>query len=582
MFTESAMREPTPSQRKAESAARLAAEKERLAWLQEQCAESARLTEGMVDILESFEVRLGKLEETILPVYQETGNLQRRQENIDRTLSELDHVINYYNVSKEVEAVVREGPGTGLHAFLEAMAKLRGALDYFSSNNPGSLELENVRSLHSSGGGQLFREFSELLKKHSRPVGAIEILNSVLAAAADCSVSGSDSVSRASSSDECSIAQLPEEVHGSLVLVAEWLAANERDEYMNVYAVTRADVMRRSLEAVRDHQKTASTGSGGRAAGQLLLTPAKVASPAAASGLLPVSGDSGTPAISVRGLSSGGRRLQARLKGRMGAIGSRLEAATGVNIPKAGGRHRLLQVPGGAEEADAETELFLTTVSALQRLMASEQQLMGGVIPAMWQRRIFEIITRDSLDMVAREGEAITARVKRSIAGGDFVGVLTLFHLLRHMMALKPLFDKTLEGCDPAVKAKYGGVVEGLQRGGQTALDGFVEGIRADATTREKMPKDGTVFQLTSNILMYLEQLVDYMDTISDILSQDPYYNQTVLRLPKRVLPQDRPQAMLGLYFKKVIVQLNLTLVNKSETYPDPFLRAVFRLNNNM
>jgi len=38
---------------------------------------------------------------------QETGNLQRRQENIDRTLRELDHVINYYNVSKEVEAVIR-------------------------------------------------------------------------------------------------------------------------------------------------------------------------------------------------------------------------------------------------------------------------------------------------------------------------------------------------------------------------------------------------------------------------------------------------------------------------------------------
>lgn len=231
---------------------------------------------------------------------------------------------------------------------------------------------------------------------------------------------------------------------------------------------------------------------------------------------------------------------------------------------------------------DAEVELFLTTVSALQRLMASEQQLMVGVVPAVWQRRIFEIITRDSLEMVAREGEAITARVKRSIAQGDFVGVLTLFHLLRHMTALQPLFDKTLEGCDPGVRAKYSGVVEGLQKSGQAALDGFVEGIRADPTTREKMPKDGTVFELTSNILMYLEQLVDYMDTISDILAQDPYYNQAVLRLAKRVVPQDRAQAMLGLYFKKVIVQLNLTLVNKSETYPDPFLRAVFRLNNNM
>ena len=137
-------------------------------------------------------------------------------------------MINYYNVSKEVEVVVREGPNPGLHAFLEAMAKLKGALDYFSSNNPGSIELENVRSLHSSGGGQLFREFSEQLKKHSRPVPVIEILNCVAASdsvcgdevtiepigslrAASAIICFSEKVSRASS-DDCSISHLPEEV----------------------------------------------------------------------------------------------------------------------------------------------------------------------------------------------------------------------------------------------------------------------------------------------------------------------------------------------------------------------------------
>ena len=31
-----------------------------------------------------------------------------------------------------------------------------------------------------------------------------------------------------------------------------------------------------------------------------------------------------------------------------------------------------------------------------------------------------------------------------------------------------------------------------------------------------------------------------------------------------------------------MLVQLNLTLVNKSDMYTDPFLRAVFRLNNNV
>ncbi|XP_023338791.1 exocyst complex component 7 [Eurytemora carolleeae] len=159
---------------------------------------------------------------------------------------------------------------------------------------------------------------------------------------------------------------------------------------------------------------------------------------------------------------------------------------------------------------------------------------------------------------------------------------MMLFHVLRHMNALKPQFDKTLEGSDPGVRNKYNSLHYGLHTAGSMALDGFVEGIRTDGTTRERMPKDGTVFQLTANIMRYVENLIDYMDTIADILGQDASYNQAIIKLPRRVIPADRPQALLGLYIKKVLVQLNLTLVNKSETYTDPFLKAVFRLNNNV
>jgi len=565
----------TPTQRKHDSDAKLQLEKENLAWLKEQCAESERLTSGMVDILESFEVRLGKLEETILPVYQETGNLQRRQENIDKTLTELDHVINYYNVSKEVENVVREGPGgSTLHNFLEAMKKLKGALDYFSTNNPGSIELENVRSLYTTGGSALSREFSELLKKHSRPISAIEILNSV---SANDSVSG-DEISHASSDDFSSISHFPEDVQSNMIQIAEWLCLNDREEYMNVYANIRAHMMKKSLEQLRDHQKTASMGSQGR--GISPPTRAKIASPAAASAV--TQEPSTTP--TGRKISTQSKRLQQKLGKRMTSMSVRLEAATGVTIPV--GRRYLgdtgAEEGGGGGAQDSEVELFLTTITGLQRLMASEQQLMVGIIPLKWHKRIFEMITRDSLDLVAKEGEAITARVRKSIASCDFVGVLTLFHLLRHMMALKPLFDVTLEGCDPAVRNKYSTMLNGLQTSGTLALDGFIEGIRSDSTTKEKMPKDGTVFQLTSNILMYLEQLVDYMDTIADILAQDASYNQSILKIPRRILPKDRPQALLGLYIKKVLKQLNATLGIKSLLYSDPFLKAIFLLNNYM
>ena len=57
--------------------------------------------------------------------------------------------------------------------------RLKGALDYFEKENPHSIELENVRALHELGGDSLSREFGELIKKHSRPVPAVDILNAI-------------------------------------------------------------------------------------------------------------------------------------------------------------------------------------------------------------------------------------------------------------------------------------------------------------------------------------------------------------------------------------------------------------------
>jgi len=554
------------------SNAKLQLERENLAWLRQQCDESEKLTSGMLDILESFETRLGKLELTILPVYQETGNLQRRQENIEKTLQELDHVINYYNVSKEVESVVREGPSsTTLQSFLDAMRKLKVALDYFSSNNPGSIELENVKSLYHTGATALFREFRDLLEKHSRPVSPNELLNSI---SANDSVSG-DEISHASSDDFASISQFPEDVLTNMIQIAEWLCDNDKEEYMNIYANIRAHMMKKSLEQLRDQQKSASMGSQGRG-----VSPArKIASPAAAITL--AQDTSSTP--TSRRLSQQGSALKERARKRMTKMTNKLEAKTGLTIP--GGRRMLGDISGDDSTLNAqdhEVEQFLITFAALQRLMALEQQLLHGIIPAKWHKRILEMITRDSLEMVSKEGEIITHRVRKSISSCDFTAVLTAFHILRQLSILKPSFEKTLECCDTTVKTKYNSLINDFQTSGTLAIDGFIDAIRFDGTTKEKMPKDGTVFELTSNILMYLEQFVDYIDIIAEILGQNAAYNQEILKLPRRIVPKDRPQALLGLYAKKVLIQLNFTLVNKSNVYSDPYLRAIFLLNNNM
>ena len=63
-------------------------------------------------ILSSFERRLASLEAAIVPVHRETEKLQRLQDNGERTLGYLNHVIGYYHVAERTDKVIREGSVT--------------------------------------------------------------------------------------------------------------------------------------------------------------------------------------------------------------------------------------------------------------------------------------------------------------------------------------------------------------------------------------------------------------------------------------------------------------------------------------
>lgn len=84
------------------------------------------------------------------------------------------------------------------------------------------------------------------------------------------------------------------------------------------------------------------------------------------------------------------------------------------------------------------------------------------------------------------------------------------------------------------------------------ALEDFIENVRNEQTSQ--LPKDGTVHELTSNVLMFLEQLTEYIDTVATILVQDPTYNP--IPNPKAsmkggALDENFKRALLGAYISK-------------------------------
>ena len=89
---------------------------------------------------------------------------------MEKTLQQLDRVISFHHVADEVEAKVREGPVASIEAYLKLLEKLHVAVEFFTQNNPGSVELSHVNELFETGLEMLQKEFLQLLKRHSKPV----------------------------------------------------------------------------------------------------------------------------------------------------------------------------------------------------------------------------------------------------------------------------------------------------------------------------------------------------------------------------------------------------------------------------
>jgi exocyst complex protein 7 len=58
-----------------------------------------------------------------------------------------------------------------------------------------------------------------------------------------------------------SLGQFPEDAAAELVRIADWLILNSKDDYMTVYARIRAHVLLKSLQQLKEQQRSASGGS---------------------------------------------------------------------------------------------------------------------------------------------------------------------------------------------------------------------------------------------------------------------------------------------------------------------------------
>uniref|UniRef100_A0A2K6GXM3 Exocyst complex component 7 n=1 Tax=Propithecus coquereli TaxID=379532 RepID=A0A2K6GXM3_PROCO len=530
------------SARRREIEDKLKQEEETLSFIRDSLEKSDQLTKNMVSILSSFESRLMKLENSIIPVHKQTENLQRLQENVEKTLSCLDHVISYYHVASDTEKIIREGPTGRLEEYLGSMAKIQKAVEYFQDNSPDSPELNKVKLLFERGKESLESEFRSLMTRHSKVVSPVLILDLI---------GGDDELEV---QEDVALEHLPESVLQDVIRISRWLVEYGRNQdFMNVYYQIRSSQLDRSIKGLKEHFRKSSSSSG------VPYSPA-----------IPKRKDTPTKKPPKRPGTI--RKAQNLLK---------QYSQHGLDGKKGGSN--LIPLEGRDDMLDVETDAYIHCVSAFVKLAQSEYQLLADIIPEHHQKKTFDSLIQDALDGLMLEGENIVSAARKAIIRHDFSTVLTVFPILRHLKQTKPEFDQVLQGTAASTKNKLPGLITSMETIGAKALEDFADNIKNDPDKEYNMPKDGTVHELTSNAILFLQQLLDFQETAGAMLaSQGTWHLPTGPPTSSSATSysSEFSKRLLSTYICKVLGNLQLNLLSKSKVYEDPALSAIFLHNN--
>uniref|UniRef100_A0A8C2LC14 Exocyst complex component 7 n=1 Tax=Cricetulus griseus TaxID=10029 RepID=A0A8C2LC14_CRIGR len=522
------------SARRREIEDKLKKEEETLSFIRDSLEKSDQLTKNMVSILSSFESRLMKLENSIIPVHKQTENLQRLQENVEKTLSCLDHVISYYHVASDTEKIIREGPTGRLEEYLGSMAKIQKAVEYFQDNSPDSPELNKVKLLFERGKESLESEFRSLMTRHSKVVSPVLILDLI---------SGDEELEV---QEDVTLEHLPESVLQDVIRISRWLVEYGRNQdFMNVYYQIRSSQLDRSIKGLKEHFRKSSSSSG-----------------------VPYS-----PAIPNKRKDTPTKKPIKR-PGTIRKAQNLLKQYSQHGLDGKKGGSNLIPLEGRDDMLDVETDAYIHCVSAFVKLAQSEYHLLTLIIPELHQKRTFDSLIQDALDGLMLEGENIVSAARKAIIRHDFSTVLTVFPILRHLKQTKPEFDQVLQGTAASTKNKLPGLITSMETVGAKALEDFADNIKNDPDKEYNMPKDGTVHELTSNAILFLQQLLDFQETAGAMLaSQETSSSATSYS-------SEFSKRLLSTYICKVLGNLQLNLLSKSKVYEDPALSAVFLHNN--
>lgn len=531
-------------------------------------------TVAIRSLLTEFDDRLAKLERDIQPVYKETGNLQSKQAELAKTLERLDHVIQFYSVTGDVNDIINAGPANQLEIYIDSLRRLKRAIHYFSQNNPDSPEHMNVTSLYKDGCDAVEKEFKLTLQRYSLPVAPITLQDIVDDSVSDHQLDSGNSCDTSAASTNGSFrrhqADLPSDKIDDLRIMCEWLCESCNEELINIYADIRSDYICKSLRSLQDFKRSQSV-------------PHSMVSTSSAGS------NNSNPGTSSRGsIDSPDMTLT---KKRINAAPRDLTHRKTSKSIQAFKRKLHNVIPGDVSYrlssssldeitiSEREVAIYLTCITAFHKLAVIELNLISEIVPADLKKIIYNRLIQEALKYVANEANNLTLRVKRAIAKHDFTSALNLFPILHYptnqsnsldSFDRRNNFDFLFDGCQSEALSRFQGLTVTFQATISKSLEEFAGFVQSYNDI--KVPGDGTVHELTNNVMIFIKQLHPHLDIMSSVI---PIKDMQAMENCN-----DKNRLGFAQYITRLLSSLSETIQRKAESYTNPQLGFLFKINN--
>uniref|UniRef100_A0A915AB17 Exocyst complex component 7 n=1 Tax=Parascaris univalens TaxID=6257 RepID=A0A915AB17_PARUN len=459
--------------------------------LQENVNKSSCLRNQIIAMLESFEERLTRLDQTVLRLHERTALLQTKQTNIAKALKTIDAMQLFYGRAAELESSIREGNvSLDREQFLQRMEQMAEAISFFSSQPTYRNQLDSMKLTFESGCCALEKEFRNVVQADSMVADAALIIESL---DQEFEVIPARLQEISTLRDVQRISQL-----------ARWLLSrNPNGSVIQSYSSVRADNMLRTLATIYQHE------SASRAKLSITSPPTQKTS------------------ISLK---------------------QALKKATGRSSERFGNVRDW-------RASDEAVYAILLSFGALLALIQIETDVMNKAVGDVSAE------ARIQREMFALPLDSVVERAMRLLNGVD-CSLVPLLPLLKHTYRH---YNQLLSLSTNAVRdIPYEEFVRKLQTRCSNLLDEFLERLTNDSS--KFVPDDGNVHQVTSNTLNFLGSLMEYRQTVTQVLTT--------------CSPGSNPSYLLPRLFARILSALGLNLKNKAENYNDETLAAIFLLNN--